>query len=41
MDAEEDCEYLGILQLDETLNIKMKDKITLEYVGRVKKEWQS
>ena len=34
---EEGYKYLGILQLDKTLNTKMKDKITLEYVRRVKK----
>ena len=34
---EEGYKYLGILQLDVTLNTKMKDKITSEYVRRVKK----
>ena len=29
--------YLGILLLDQTLNTKMKGKITAEYVRRVKK----
>ena len=29
--------YLGILQLDKTLNTKMKGKITSEYIRRVKK----
>ena len=29
--------YLGILQLDQTLNTKMKGKITSEYIRRVKK----
>lgn len=28
---EEGCKYLGILQLDQTFNTKMKDKITSEY----------
>ena len=34
---EEGYKYLGILQLDVTLNTKMKDKITSEYMRRVKK----
>ena len=34
---EEGFRYLGILQLDQTLNTKMKGKITAEYVRRVKK----
>ncbi|KAK2574390.1 Replication factor C subunit 2 [Acropora cervicornis] len=34
---EEGYQYLGILRLDETLNTKMKDKITSEYIRRVKK----
>ena len=34
---EEGYKYLGILQLDHTLNTKMKGKITSEYVRRVKK----
>jgi len=34
---EEGYKYLGILQLDKTLNTKMKGKITSEYVRRVKK----
>ena len=33
----EGYKYLGILQLDQTLNTKMKGKITLEYIRRVKK----
>ena len=28
---------LGILQLDQIINTKMKDKITTEYIKRVKK----
>ncbi|XP_068756883.1 uncharacterized protein [Montipora capricornis] len=35
--GEEIYKYLGILQLDQTLNTKMKGKITLEYFRRVKK----
>jgi len=34
---EEGYKYLSILQLDKTLNTKMKGKITSEYVRRVKK----
>ena len=34
---EEGYKYLGILQLDVTVNTKMKDEITSEYVRRVKK----
>ena len=34
---DEGYKYLGILQLDKTLNAKMKTKITSEYVKRVKK----
>ena len=34
---EEGYKYLGILQLDQILNTKMKDKITSEYIRRVKK----
>ena len=34
---EEGYKYLGILQLDQTLNTKMKRKITSEYIRRVKK----
>ena len=34
---EEGYKYLGILQLDQTLNTKMKGKITSEYITRVKK----
>ena len=34
---EEGYRYLGILQLDQTLNTKMKGKITAAYVRRVKK----
>ena len=34
---EEGYKYLGILQLDKTLNTKMKGKITSEYIRRVKK----
>ena len=34
---EEVYKHLGILQLDVTLNTKMKDKITSEYVRRVNK----
>ena len=34
---EEGYKYLGILQLDMTLNTKMKDGITSEYVRRVTK----
>ena len=34
---EEGYKYFGILQLDMTLNTKMKGRITLEYVRRVKK----
>ena len=34
---EEGYKYLGILRLDQTLNTKMKDKITSEYIRRVKK----
>ena len=34
---EEGYKYLGILQLDQTLNTKMKGKITSEYIRRVKK----
>ena len=34
---EEGYKHLGILQLDVTLNTKMKDKITSEYVRRVNK----
>ena len=34
---EESYKYLGILQLDVTLNTKMKNKTTSEYVRRVKK----
>ena len=33
----EGYKYLGILQLDQTLNTKMKGKITSEYIRRVKK----
>ena len=33
---EEGYKYLGILQLDMTLNIKMKDRITSEYMRRVR-----
>ena len=33
---EESYKYLGILQLDQTLNTKMKGKITSEYIRRVK-----
>ena len=33
----EGFKYLGILQLDQTLNTKMKGKITSEYIRRVKK----
>ena len=33
----EGYKYLGILQLDQTLNTKMKGKITSEYIKRVKK----
>ena len=33
---EEGYKYLGILQLDQTLNTKMKGKITSEYIKRVK-----
>ena len=33
---EEGYKYLGILQLDQTLNTKMKGKITSEYIRRVK-----
>ncbi|XP_068749167.1 uncharacterized protein [Montipora capricornis] len=35
--GEEGYKYLGILQLDQTLNTKMKGKITSEYIRRVKK----
>ena len=35
--GEEGYKYLGILQLDQNLNTKMKVKITLEYIRRVKK----
>ena len=38
---EEGYKYLGILQFDQTLNTKMKDKITSEYVRRVKKLFRS
>ena len=34
---EEGYKYLGILQLDQTLNTKMKGKKTLEYIRRAKK----
>ena len=34
---EEGYKYLGILQLDQTLNTKMKGKITSEYIRKVKK----
>ena len=34
---EEGYQYLCILRLDQTLNTKMKDKITAEYIRRVKK----
>ena len=34
---EEGYKYLGILQLDQTLNTNMKGKITSEYIRRVKK----
>ena len=34
---EEGYKYHGILQLDQTLNTKMKGKITSEYISRVKK----
>ena len=34
---EEGYKYLGILQLDQTLNTKMKGKITSEYIRRVRK----
>lgn len=34
---EEGYQYLGILRLDQTFNTKMKDKITAEYIRRVKK----
>ena len=34
---EEGYKYLGILQLDKTLNTMMKGKITSEYIRRVKK----
>ena len=34
---QEGYKYLGILQLDQTLNTKMRDKITLECIRRVKK----
>ena len=34
---EEGYKYLGILKLDQTLNTKMKVKITSEYIRRVKK----
>ena len=34
---EEGYKYLGISQLDQTLNTKMKSKITSEYITRVKK----
>ena len=33
---EEGYKYLGILQLDMTLNTKMKDRITSEYMRRVR-----
>ena len=35
--GEEGYKYLGILQLDQNLNTKMKIKITSEYIRRVKK----
>ena len=35
--GEEGHKYLGILQLDQNLNTKMKEKITSEYIRRVKK----
>ena len=35
--GEEGYKYLGILQLDQNLNTKMKVKITSEYIRRVKK----
>ena len=35
--AEEGYKYLGILELDQILNTKMKERITSEYVRRVKK----
>ena len=38
---EEGYKYLGILQLDQTLNTKMKVKITSEYIRRVKKSCRS
>ena len=34
---EEGYKYLGILQLDQNVNTKIKDKITSEYIRRVKK----
>ena len=35
--AEEGYKYLGILELDQILNTKRKERITSEYVRRVKK----
>ena len=35
--AEEGYKYLGILEVDQILNTKMKERITSEYVRRVKK----
>ena len=35
--AEEGYKYLGVLELDQILNTKMKERITSEYVRRVKK----
>ena len=35
--GEEGYKYLGILQLDQNLNTKMKVKITSEYIRRVNK----
>ena len=35
--GEEGYQYLGILKLDQNLNTKMKEKITSEYIRRVKK----
>ena len=36
---EEGYKYLGILQLDQTLNTKMKGKITSEYIRRISTVW--
>ena len=38
---EEGYKYLGILHLDQTLNTKLKDKITSEYIRRGKKVCRS